>query len=102
MSSKLKKAVKAAKTVKKRVARKMRTGAAATLTFAAAEVPSGQASTNGSDAALPASSRWSREGSEAGIRVRMYRVGFGDFFLVTFQPDQGDQVHIIIDCGVFK
>src|SRR5262245_46382941 len=33
------------------------------------------------------------------LRVRMYRVGFGDFFLVTVPTDNGPQ-HILIDCGV--
>src|SRR5262249_4392398 len=33
------------------------------------------------------------------LRVRMYRVGFGDFFLVTVPSPTGDQ-HILIDCGV--
>jgi len=33
------------------------------------------------------------------IRVRMYCVGFGDFFLVTFPCDGGD-AHVLIDCGV--
>ncbi|HEV7767988.1 MAG TPA: MBL fold metallo-hydrolase [Thermoanaerobaculia bacterium] len=33
------------------------------------------------------------------LRVRMYRVGFGDFFLVTVPSDDGPQ-HIVIDCGV--
>ncbi|HKA87119.1 MAG TPA: MBL fold metallo-hydrolase [Haliangiales bacterium] len=37
----------------------------------------------------------------AGIRIRMYRVGFGDFFLVTLATAKGEQ-HIVIDCGVFK
>jgi beta-lactamase superfamily II metal-dependent hydrolase len=32
----------------------------------------------------------------ADIRVRMYRVGFGDCFLVTF----GGKHHVLIDCGV--
>src|ERR1043166_2295590 len=36
-----------------------------------------------------------------GLRVRMYRVGFGDFFLVIVPTPSGDQ-HILIDCGVFK
>ena len=31
----------------------------------------------------------------------MYRVGFGDFFLVTVPTRSGDQ-YILIDCGVFK
>jgi beta-lactamase superfamily II metal-dependent hydrolase len=35
------------------------------------------------------------------LRVRMYRVGFGDFFLVIVPTSNGDQ-HILIDCGVFK
>jgi beta-lactamase superfamily II metal-dependent hydrolase len=33
------------------------------------------------------------------LRVRMYRVGFGDFFLLTVPTDEGPQ-HILIDCGV--
>ena len=44
---------------------------------------------------------WTPGASEVGIRVRMYRVGFGDFFLVTFLND-GQPVHVVIDCGVFK
>jgi len=36
-----------------------------------------------------------------GLKVRMYRVGFGDFFLVTVPTSSGDQF-ILIDCGVFK
>ena len=35
----------------------------------------------------------------AGIRVRMYRVGFGDFFLLTV-PGKTGPAHILIDCGV--
>jgi hypothetical protein len=31
----------------------------------------------------------------------MYRVGFGDFFLIIVPTSSGDQ-HILIDCGVFK
>jgi beta-lactamase superfamily II metal-dependent hydrolase len=34
--------------------------------------------------------------AERQIRVRMYRVGFGDCFLVTFPGSQ----HVLIDCGV--
>jgi len=33
------------------------------------------------------------------LRVRMYRVGFGDFFLITV-PTNTDPQHILIDCGV--
>lgn len=35
------------------------------------------------------------------LRIRMYRVGFGDFFLMTVPTDEGPQ-HILIDCGVTK
>src|SRR5215475_10967458 len=38
-------------------------------------------------------------GGNLGIRVRMYRVGFGDFFLVTLPGNDGP-AHILIDCGV--
>jgi beta-lactamase superfamily II metal-dependent hydrolase len=33
------------------------------------------------------------------LRIRMYRVGFGDFFLMTVPTAEGPQ-HILIDCGV--
>lgn len=46
-----------------------------------------------------ASRRASSAVSTAGIRIRMYRVGFGDFFLVTLTTSDGDK-HILIDCGV--
>src|SRR5438309_5815260 len=45
---------------------------------------------------------WTAAAGEAGIRIRMYRVGFGDFFLLSFLRDSGTPLHIIIDCGVFK
>jgi hypothetical protein len=45
---------------------------------------------------------WKPQKGEVGIRVRMYRVGFGDFFLVSLLGADGTPVHIIIDCGVFK
>ena len=32
------------------------------------------------------------------VRIRMYRQGLGDCFLVTFAND-GDPIHILIDCG---
>jgi beta-lactamase superfamily II metal-dependent hydrolase len=44
-------------------------------------------------------SKPSGNGNAAGLRVRMYRVGFGDFFLLTVPGDDGPQ-HVLIDCGV--
>lgn len=37
--------------------------------------------------------------TKGALRVRMYRVGFGDFFLLTVPTKTGAQ-HILIDCGV--
>jgi beta-lactamase superfamily II metal-dependent hydrolase len=34
-----------------------------------------------------------------GLRVRMFRVGFGDFFLLSV-PASGGSKHVLIDCGV--
>ena len=36
---------------------------------------------------------------QAKIRIRMYRIGFGDFFLMTV-PGKSGPAHILIDCGV--
>lgn len=36
----------------------------------------------------------------AKVRVRMYRPGLGDCFLLTF-PQAGREHHVLIDCGVF-
>ena len=36
---------------------------------------------------------------KTGLRVRMYRVGFGDFFLMTVPTGDGPK-HVLIDCGV--
>lgn len=33
------------------------------------------------------------------LRIRMYRVGFGDFFLLTVPTETGPE-HILVDCGV--
>src|SRR4051794_20873761 len=38
-------------------------------------------------------------GKAGSIRVRMYRIGFGDFFLLTV-PGKTGPAHILIDCGV--
>jgi Metallo-beta-lactamase superfamily len=34
------------------------------------------------------------------VRVRMYRQGLGDCFLLSFPRPGGDQSHVLIDCGV--
>ena len=37
---------------------------------------------------------------DIGLRIRMYRVGFGDFFLVSVPTRGTDFAHILVDCGV--
>ena len=34
------------------------------------------------------------------IRIRMYRQGLGDCFLLTFPKEDGSKAHLMIDCGV--
>lgn len=48
----------------------------------------------------PAHPAGGANGAPAGIRVRMYRVGFGDFFLLTVRGADGTPLHVLIDCGV--
>jgi beta-lactamase superfamily II metal-dependent hydrolase len=52
-------------------------------------------------AAKTAAKRTVARKTARGLKVRMYRVGFGDFFLVTVPTSRGNQ-YILIDCGVFK
>src|SRR5215831_8186831 len=40
-----------------------------------------------------------RAGGAGKISIRMYRIGFGDFFLMTV-PGKNGPAHILIDCGV--
>jgi beta-lactamase superfamily II metal-dependent hydrolase len=41
-----------------------------------------------------------RAAAKKGVRIRMYRVGFGDFFLVSVPAAGGSMAHILVDCGV--
>lgn len=38
--------------------------------------------------------------AETGARIRMYRVGFGDFFLLSVPAEGGGMAHVLVDCGV--
>src|SRR6202795_28873 len=58
----------------------------------------GKASPTAAPKAPPAGKQPAASGSR-NIRVRMYRVGFGDFFLMTV-PGKNGPAHILIDCGV--
>lgn len=42
--------------------------------------------------------RASAAGAHIPVRVRMYRQGLGDCFLITFDPG-GDETHMLVDCG---
>jgi hypothetical protein len=48
---------------------------------------------------MPAKKKKTRKTSAA-VRVRMYRVGLGDCFLLTF-PNKKKPFHMLVDCGVF-
>jgi hypothetical protein len=37
---------------------------------------------------------------ESGVKVRMYRQGHGDCFLLTFRQDNGEPFYMLIDCGM--
>lgn len=49
----------------------------------------------------PAQTARRRRAASEGLRIRMYRVGFGDFFLLTAQTPHGPE-HVLIDCGVTR
>ena len=51
------------------------------------------------DSTIQAPAGGAASGAVTGLRVRMYRVGFGDFFLLTV-PASPEPKHILIDCGV--
>lgn len=38
--------------------------------------------------------------SDYRLRIRMYRQGLGDCFLLSFHQGSGEHVHMLIDCGV--
>src|SRR5271163_922661 len=54
---------------------------------------------NGAGPAASAGGQGNAGAPAGNIRVRMYRVGFGDFFLLTV-PGKNGPAHILIDCGV--
>jgi hypothetical protein len=62
-------------------------------------VPSGPAQAPDSPGASPGAATAGAGGDATGLRVRMFRVGFGDFFLLSVPTAAGDK-HILIDCGV--
>ncbi|MFL6195237.1 MAG: hypothetical protein ACJ75H_13765 [Thermoanaerobaculia bacterium] len=37
---------------------------------------------------------------QSGVKVRMYRQGLGDFFLLAFPSEGGKPFYLVIDCGV--
>jgi beta-lactamase superfamily II metal-dependent hydrolase len=41
------------------------------------------------------------EAPESGVKVRMYRQGQGDCFLLCFRGDDGKPVYMLIDCGTY-
>src|SRR5437016_2477312 len=43
-----------------------------------------------------------RKGGKSTCRVRMYRHGLGDCFLLSFPKQEGGQFHVLIDCGLIS
>ena len=83
--------------VRKAVAQKT---VAATRTAAAKNAAAAKKSTSAGETTVVAATGGGAAGvARDGLRVRMYRVGFGDFFLLTIPTTAGPQ-HILIDCGV--
>jgi beta-lactamase superfamily II metal-dependent hydrolase len=85
------KSAKKAKTTVKKTAKKTAKPAKKTVAKAGRAAPESPAAATPRPAAAA-------QGS-AGIRVRMFRVGFGDFFLLSVPTPDGAK-HILIDCGV--
>src|SRR5215471_4256013 len=106
-------AKKPAKKAAKKPATKMRKASASqaspreagrksTRSRTAASGETGQSSQPGAAKARGGKGGSSKGGSgkvKGQLRVRMYRIGFGDFFLVTVPTGTGP-AHILIDCGV--
>ena len=46
--------------------------------------------------------QWKMLPPAGGIRVRMYRQGLGDCFLVCFRKSDGTPFYMMIDCGVIS
>jgi beta-lactamase superfamily II metal-dependent hydrolase len=90
----------AKKVAKRKVAKKAKSGVAraAKKTAKTARQKPGTGASSPSPQRAPSPPAASGQNVE-GLRVRMFRVGFGDFFLLTVPTAKGDR-HILIDCGV--
>jgi hypothetical protein len=47
-----------------------------------------------------ATTKAKKKAVQGAVRVRMYRQGLGDCFLLSFPGAKGKDVHVLIDCGV--
>lgn len=87
------------KTTKTKARKITKKAPAKTVSKAARARKSAQTATPASKPAPRGTAKPAAGGGPANIRVRMYRVGFGDFFLLTV-PGTNGPAHILIDCGV--
>jgi len=94
--AKVKTTKKASRKSAGKVTRKARLKASSRAAPATRKAPRKVAPEAAPNAAPPGTEPASGNGN---IRVRMYRVGFGDFFLLTV-PGKNGPAHILIDCGV--
>ena len=49
-----------------------------------------------------AAKRKASERASSGVRLRMYRLGVGDCFLLSLPREGGSEFHMLIDCGVHQ
>lgn len=52
--------------------------------------------------AVPAPVSLRMEAPASGVRIRMYRQGHGDCFLLAFRQEDGEPFYVLIDCGKKK
>jgi hypothetical protein len=94
------KAKKKASGSKRKVAKKTKPGIpkAATSGTSKPAGTAGQTTASGASASASVGS----DGDATGLRIRMYRVGFGDFFLLRVPTPKASKPfkYILIDCGV--
>jgi beta-lactamase superfamily II metal-dependent hydrolase len=90
---------KSAKKAAKKASKKPSKKATKKATKKPSKKPAKKAAKNGTKKASGKAGGASRRGAKGVLRVRMYRIGFGDFFLLTV-PTKTGPAHILIDCGV--
>lgn len=80
------------------IAKKKKEPVKAASKTAAAKLAKKTAAKTAAAPAPAAAAKVAAAGTHVPVRVRMYRQGLGDCFLITFDPG-GKEVHMLVDCG---